>query len=415
MYFPTLQLWKRGIGMVNVTLGQAIKLLREHATHQVESEWVMTREAGGRLLAQDIYAPFSQPPFHRSPLDGYAFLSASSEGASKESPVFLKVIGEVCAGHKFQGKVEKGEAVRIMTGAPIPEGCDCVLRQEDTDYGETIVAIYKSLKPYSNYCFAGEDIKEGHLILKKGEKLSAITLGILASMGINKVQVQKKIRIGLLCTGDELVPLGSPLLPGKIYNSNGVMLEARIRELGIEVMVVEQCVDAAGQVGAAIEDLIEKVDLIITTGGVSVGKKDIMHDVFKDLNVKRLFWRIAIQPGTPVLAGCFKEKLIIGLSGNPFAALVNFELLVRAVVAELGKMEDIMPKQVKGHMMSEFNKASQKRRFIRAKYCEGKVSLDHNNHSSGSLYTMSLCNCLIDIPAGNEGLHIGDEVNVILL
>lgn len=401
--------------MVNVTLEQAIKLLRKHVTHGLESEWVMTREASGRVLVEDIYAPFSQPPFHRSPLDGYAFSAVSSEGASEESPVSLKVVGEVCAGHTFKGTVKKGEAIRIMTGAPIPEGCDCVLRQEDTDYGEQVVAIYKALEPYSNYCFAGEDIKEGHLILKKGEKLSAITLGVLASMGIDRVQVQKKVRVGLLCTGDELVPLGKPLLEGKIYNSNGVMLEARMKELGIDVTVVEHCVDTASEVGLIIEKLIEQVDLVITTGGVSVGKKDIMHDVFKEFDVKRLFWRIAIQPGTPVLGGYFKNKIILGLSGNPFAALVNFELLVREIVAEFEKTEYILPIKVRAHMASEFNKVSQKRRFIRAKYCNGKVSLEHNNHSSGSLYTMSLCNCLIDIPAGNEGLRIGEEVNVILL
>lgn len=401
--------------MIGVSLEEAIRLLLDHTTLITDQEEVPVCEAGGRILKEAIYAPFSQPPFDRSPLDGYAFKSEDSMGASKEAPVLLKVIGQVDAGGVYEGTVKKGEAVRIMTGAPIPAGCDCVLRQEATDYGEETVAIYESLKPYSNYCYKGEDIKEGSLILKKGEKLSAITQGVLASMGFEKVKVIRRLKMGLICTGDELTVPGQPLRPGKIYNSNGVMLEARARELGFEVLRMEQCEDTASQVAEAIGALKDQVDFVVTTGGVSVGKKDIMHDVFKLLNVNRLFWRINIQPGTPVLAGVLEDKLFIGLSGNPFASLVNFELLVREVAAKMQQDPTCKPLQVKAVMASDFNKASKKRRFIRASYSFGQVALNHTNHASGSLYTMSLCNALIDIPKGTECLRVGDEVAVILL
>lgn len=401
--------------MIGAVLEDGIKLLLDEIKGMTEVERLPLEKATKRVLAETIVAPFSQPPFDRSPLDGYAFRAADSMGASKKQPVRLRVIGEVCAGNTFEGEVAEGEAVRIMTGAPIPKGCDCVLRQEDTDYGEEVVAIYEELKPYSNYCFAGEDIKKGTTLFTPGEKLSAITLGILASMGIEEVTVLRKVKVGLICTGDELMPLGEKLLPGKIYNSNAYMIAGRMRELGLEVIQVMQCEDTAEKVAETIEALYDKVDLIVTTGGVSVGKKDMMHEVFARLEVQRLFWRLRIQPGTPILAGKMKEKLLIGLSGNPFAALANFELVVREVIAKLQQDETLRAKKTKGIMVSSFNKMSKKRRFIRAHYEFGKVSIPHTQHASGALYTMHACNCLIDITPGTAALEVGDEVSVVLL
>lgn len=401
--------------MVNISLEEARSLLLEKVKHVSDFEEITLEEANGRILYEDIYAPINNPPFDRSPLDGYAFMASSSQGATKETPVVLKVVGEVCAGDYFEGTIQVGEAVRIMTGAPIPKGCDCVLRQEDTDYGEEQVAIYTALKAFDNYCFRGEDIKEGALLLKCGEKLNAITLGILSSMGICKVKVKKKPKMLLLCTGDELMEAGSPLLPGKIYNSNGMMMSTLGKTLGMDVIWIKSLEDTAQAVADKIQQYINEVDLVVTTGGVSVGKKDIMHEVIKLLDATRLFWRIAIQPGTPVLGSVVKDKLMISLSGNPFAALVNFELLVRPVCSELLEDIEILNYEVVGTMASEFKKKSKKRRFIRGTYKDGNVYLNHNNHASGALYTMSLCNCLIDIPAGTESLEVGDEVKVILL
>ena len=401
--------------MQDISLEQALEELLKQAKCQERSEMVSLEAANGCILAEDIYAGFSQPPFNRSPLDGYAFKANSSKGATKENPITLKVVGEVCAGDYFYGEVREGEAVRIMTGAPIPNSCDAVLRQEDTDYGEEIVAIYKELKPYSNYCFAGEDIKEGQLVLKKGEKLSAIKLGVLASLGLARVKVKQKPKVALLCTGDELILPGEPLKPGKIYNSNGIMIWQRGAELGIDIQYFRPCKDTPEEVAKVISENIEQVDLWITTGGVSVGKKDIMHDVIKLLEAKKIFWRVKIQPGTPVLAFTYKERLIISLSGNPFAALTNFELLVRPVVAKMQEDESIMPQRREAQLCDDFEKKSPKRRFIRAKYKEGKVYIGHQNHSSGSLYTMSLCNCFIEIPAGTPSLEAGSKVQIVLL
>ena len=401
--------------MLGISLEEAICCLEAHLKKYEDKEWIKTEEAYGRILAEDIYAPFSLPPFDRSPLDGYAFEANSSQGASKENPIYLKVIGEVYAGGFLEQEVKSGEAVRIMTGAPIPKGCNCVLRQEDTDYGENTVAIYKELKAYANYCFKGEDIQINSKVLAEGEKLNAFTMGILASLGFETVPVKKRVKMALLCSGDELMPLGQPLKKGKIYNSNGMMLKARAEELGIQVVDLNQYEDTPGEVAARIAQVIEEVDLVVTTGGVSVGKKDIMHEMIELLGAKRLFWRVNIQPGTPVLASYYEDKVILGLSGNPFAALTNFELLVRPVLAKLTGDKHLIPIRKTAYLESDFLKESKRRRFIRAKYEDGKVYLNHTNHASGSLYTMSLCNCLIDIPEGTKALHKGEKVEIILL
>lgn len=401
--------------MVGISLEEALDLLEQASRIDIKVEKLLLHAANGRILAKDYYAPISNPPFDRSPLDGYAFKAEDSSGASMDRPVTLKVKGIVYAGEYYEAEVNNQEAVRIMTGAPIPKGCDCVLRQEDTDEGEVEVQIYKALRPFDNYCFKGEDIKEGHLLLKAGEKLSPVKLGILASMGIQEVEVRQPLRMGLLCTGDELTPIGEDLRPGKIYNANEVMIQTKAMELGIQVQVLKMQQDTPEAVAKCLEEHWDEIDLMVTTGGVSVGKKDIMHDVINLLGAKRLFWRIAIQPGTPVLAACYKEKLLIGLSGNPFAALANFELIIRPVVAYLAQDEMLKPIHTTGIMENEFKKKSIKRRFIRAYFEDGKVKLNHNNHASGALYTMSLCNALIDIPAGSTGLDVGEEVKVILV
>lgn len=401
--------------MQDIPLEQAIECLLEQVQKKEEFEEIHLEEANGRILAEDIMAPIDQPPFDRSPLDGYAIRAEDSQNATKEQPVVLKVIGEVCAGSYFNETVSEKEAVRIMTGAPIPKGCDCVLRQEDTNYGETEVQIYKALKPYSNYCYAGEDMKKGQLVLGKGERLNAIMQGILASLGMTKVKVRKRIRAAIICTGDELTMPGQPLMPGKIYNSNGMMIRQRGLELGIDMEPIVFCGDDVRKAAQLVAEKSKQVDLVITTGGVSVGKKDILHEVIEVLKGERLFWRVKIQPGTPILAFKYEGRLVISLSGNPFAALANFELLVRPVLAKLQESHDLCMTQKEAILQDTFQKKSPKRRFIRAYYEEGRVFLNHNNHSSGALYTMSKCNCLIEIPAGTEGVEAGKRVNVLLL
>ena len=233
------------------------------------------------------------------PLDGYAVQSEDIKSATKEAPARLTVIEEVAAGRVGQKQVTAGTAVRIMTGAPIPKGADAIVRQEDTDYGEGRVCVYQSVGHYGNYCFEGEDYRAGDCLMKKGSLLGAAHVGVLASLGLKKALVLRKARVALITTGDEIVLPGETLPEGKIYDSNLFSLGVQLQSWGVELTAKRRVGDEARLVAAIIAEEAKDADMVITTGGVSVGKKDIMHDALKLLDGQRIFWRVAIKPGMP--------------------------------------------------------------------------------------------------------------------
>lgn len=396
-------------------LEQACRLLLERLEKIEETERVSLWEIQGRTLAEDIYAGHNQPPFPRSPLDGYAVQSGDIEGASKEHPVKLTVIDEVNAGHISRKKVRKGTAVRIMTGAPIPEGADCVVGQEDTDYGEDTVEIYEEIRKYENYCFEGEDYRAGTRILGRNTILGTVEAGILASLGMDEITVYRRPRAAVLTTGDELLLPGDEPVEGKIYDSNLYMVTAGLSSFGAEVIVRGRTGDKEDEAAEWIRKAGKQADIIVTTGGVSVGKKDIMHEVIKKLDCEKIFWKIAVKPGMPTLCARYQGKLLVCLSGNPYGAAVNLELLVRPLIARLTGRKDLELKRKKAVTESNFPKRSGVTRYVRAYYDGGSVRIPDGSNASGILSSMCGCNCLIEIPAGTEGLEKGDEVWVILL
>lgn len=402
--------------MEYVTVEQAIALIEENVISIERKMKLPLDDSLGFVIAETIYAPMSNPPFDRSPIDGYAVRAMDTQGASKDSPVILKVVEEVDAGQYSNRVVQQGEAVRIMTGAPIPQGCDCCIRQECTDYGEEQVLIYQQMQPHENYCDCGEDVKEGALLIEEGTRLTFVELGILAGMGISQVLVYEKPRLALVTTGDEVIAPGEPLRPGKIYNSNQTMMEARLTELGYPFSIVEYEADDATALAEKLSSLAKQVDVIVTTGGVSVGKKDILHESLAILKAKRIFWKVLLKPGTPTIFSMLNEVPILSLSGNPFGALTNTELLLRPLIAKMAKNPSLLPDRTTGVIEHDFLKESKGRRFIRAYYKNHKVYLPQKGlHSSGVLSTMAGCNCVIDITPGTKQLLKGDEVNVVLL
>ena len=396
-----------------ISLGEASELLLERVAKIEETETVSLWEANGRVLAEDIRAVRDQPPFPRSPLDGYAVKSSDLKGADREHPATLTVIEEVTAGHVGNRQVTSGTAVRIMTGAPIPEGADCIAGQEDTDYGEDVVNIYVELAPDANYCHQGEDYQAGTLILKKDTVLGAVEVGVLASLGMIRIPVYRKARVALITTGDEIVLPEEELLPGKIYDSNLYTLGSLLDEWGIEVTCRKRVADQEKDVAEIIEKEIACADMIVTTGGVSVGKKDIMHDVQKLLDCERIFWRVAIKPGMPTLCAQYKGKLLICLSGNPYGAAVNLEILVRPLLAVMTGREALKLKRKQALLLNAFPKRSRVTRYVRAFYEDGAVRIAAGSNDSGILSSMCGCNCLVEIPAGTDRVDEGEMVWIV--
>ena len=401
--------------MQDIELEQAIEVLLAHAVPVAETERIPLLEAVGRVAAEDVYAAFDNPPFDRSPLDGYTFAAASTADASAERPVRLSVIGEECAGDFFAGAVGAGECVRIMTGGAIPKGCDCVVRQEDVrEEGDAIFVPFTS-QPFENYCYAGEDIKKDTLLLAKGQRIRASQIAVLASEGHADVCVHRRVRIAVASTGDELLQPGEPLHPGKIYNSNLYLLAGRLKELGAEVTVVGAVPDDVERAAEVIASYADRVDLFLTSGGVSVGKKDIMHGVVPALGAERLFWRVCMKPGAPAIAYTRGRMLGIALSGNPFAAYATFELMARPAIARLAGETDVLMPRRRAVLADAFPKPCHGRRFLRARMeADGRVSLP-DQHASGSLFSAAGCDAFVDVPAGTKPLAAGTEVEVVIL
>ena len=374
------------------------------------TEALPLERALGRTLAADVTAPLDQPPFDRSPLDGYALRSADLTGADKDHPAVLEVVDTVYAGDEAKIPVKPGQAVRIMTGAMLPSGCDCVVAQEKTDRGSP-VAVFAALKPFENYVCQGDDYRKGSPLLKAGTRLDAAAMGVLASAGLMEVEVCRRPKVGLLTTGDEVVSPGAPLPTGKIYGSNQMLLAARLAELGFEAETAHQGDDPAA-VAEAMKQLLKTCNVLITTGGVSVGDKDIFHQALPLLGAEQVFWRVDLKPGTPAMYSVWQGKPILSLSGNPFAAAATFELLARPLLAVLAGEEG--PRWGEGVLDTPFPKASPKRRFIRGKYENGHITLPEG-HSSGLLASLVGCNCLVELPAGSPPAEAGTQVRILLL
>jgi len=377
-------------------------------------EEILLMDAFRRVTGEDIYANINQPPFDRSPLDGYAVRHQDIQDANRMIPAVLTVTQTIHAGDVPQKSLQEGDAAVIMTGAPIPPGATCVVRQEVTDGGTDVVRIYQSQHELDNICFAGEDITKGQLLINKGEVLDAVKLGILASQGIHKIKVFQKPRIAVLSTGSELQEIRSELKPGMIYDSNRYTLSFRAMELGMNVVINKQLPDDIIVLTDGIRAAIAESDFLITTGGVSVGMRDYLPVVCNQIGTQMLFEGIAAKPGSPVHAYEQDGTVILCLSGNPFAAYATFELLAVPALRKLSGQNSVIPKRKTGELAEDFNKKSNSRRIIRA-YQEDDYIHIPGQHSSGSLASMNGCNCLIDIPAGTGVLKKGQQVEVIVI
>lgn len=370
------------------------------------------------VLAEDIKSAINIPPFDRSPLDGYAYRSEDTVNAAEDSPVTLNVIDNEHAGYVSSKRIDKGQAIRIMTGAKIPEGADTVMKYEDTKFTDKFVKIFNYLKPQSNIVKEGEDIKAGDVVLSKGMIIGPAEIGILASLGRAYVKVYAKPRAAILSTGDELVDIGGELKEGKIRNSNSYTIASQVKKWGGEAEMLGICKDNVEDTARLLKSSLKWADIIITTGGASVGDADIIKEAFLEIGCKILFWRVKAKPGTPIVAAKYENKFLFGLSGNPAAAYITFEQFVRPVLLKMMGKTKYNLMVIDSVLENDFNKVSVQNRYVRAFTYkkDGKyyTKLPYK-HSSGVLSSLCGKNSLFFVAAGTGPYKIGDKIKVQLM
>ncbi len=394
---------------------QALQRILNTISSISETEKSPIRESLGRTLAEDITSNINVPGHTNSAMDGYAIIGAD---IPTQDTVTLKNIGTSWAGRPYTGEVNKGECVRIMTGAAMPTNTDTVIMQEHVEVNDNDITIDHSNKIGQNVRLAGEDIPIGGLVLCKGKQLTPADLGLIASVGINEVNVNKKICIAFFSTGDELRPVGSELEVGQIYDSNRYTLHGMLSKLGVEIIDLGVIEDKREAVEQAFLNAADKANVIITSGGVSVGEADFVKETLEKIGEVN-FWKVAMKPGRPLAFGKIKNAWFFGLPGNPVSVMVTFYMFVQPALKKLMGLKYKEPL-----MLNAACKTKLRKRPGRIEYQRGILSKTNNNptsyevvktgaQGSGILRSMSDANCFIILPMESGGVEVDDEVQVL--
>ncbi|MCW9130212.1 molybdopterin molybdotransferase MoeA [Bacillus paramycoides] len=406
---------------VPITVEEAVRKIMVFANQGVK-ELVPLELAYGRTLAADLVADHDVPSFDRSPYDGYAIRAEDTIWASRENPIVFEVIGEIGAGSVFHKEVGAFQAVRIMTGAQIPKGCNAVIMLELTrqyeDDGNTYMEVKRSFKKGDNISFQGEDARKGTVLAKRGCYINPGISALLATFGYSEVPVAKKPVIGLLATGSELLDVDEPLQAGKIRNSNTHMISSQIRRVGGRVKYFGKFSDDLNTCYEAVKKALSEVDMLITTGGVSVGDYDYLPAIYEKLGASVLFNKVAMRPGSVTTVAQLNGKLLFGLSGNPSACYVGFELFVKSSIRAYMFSEKPHVKREKALLGEDFLKPNPFTRFVRAKlkYNEGQlIAYPSGFDKSSSVSSLVESNIFIVLLGGTRGYKKGMFVDVFLL
>ena len=395
----------------------------------LDSEGKPLLDCLGQILAEDVYSPFDVPPHDNSAMDGYAVQSESITGANYKNPKVLRVVGEVAAGRVSDLKVGPGTAIRIMTGAFIPSGADVVVPFEDTDeidrkqaaISKTEIGVRVSLAEGCNIRRRGEDIAQGELVLTKGKLLRPADIGVLASLGKSMVSVIRRPLVGILATGNEVVEINQPLLPGKIYNSNSYSLAAQVLRYGGIPELLGIAPDDVQQLTAAVRDGLE-CDILVTSGGVSLGDYDVVKQVLAtEGNVS--FWTVRMKPGKPLAFGMFKRsdgKQIphLGLPGNPVSSMITFEVFARPAILKMMGRSNLVKSNITAVMEDSVGNKDGRRIFARVVVTrrDGKYFAHITGpQGSGILSSMTKANGLAIIPENTKEVKPGTPVEVMML
>lgn len=390
--------------------------------HQGTTEYVSINDCDNRRLGEDIIAEEPVPSFDKSPYDGFAFNSEDTNGAGRNNPVQFMVVEHIGAGQVPVVKLEKGQATRIMTGAKIPEGADCVamfeICQTFEDNDQNFMTIKRQIKAGQNIIEKGSEVTRGTKLVDRGKLINPGVKALLATFGHSEVCVAKRPVVGVVATGTELLDVDQELQPGKIRNSNAYMIESQIIRAGAECKYFGKMEDEFEPSYELIRNALSEVDMLITTGGVSVGDFDLMPAIYEKLGADVLFNKVAMRPGSVTTVANCDGKMMFGLSGNPSACYVGFELFTRPVIQESLFNPRPFHKRINAVLGVDFPKPNPFTRFVRCYTTyEGTqiqaqlAGIDKSNvvtslaHSTG----------LMVLPGGTRGFTTGDEVDVLLL
>lgn len=401
------------------TVSEALQEMLNRLPTASKTEILTLAECANRILAEDIFSPINVPSFDNSAMDGYAFRLADLAQFER-----LTVAGKSFAGNPFNGEVKAGECVRIMTGAMVPAGCDVVVMQEETEVetltsGQILVKFCKTPKLGQNIRRIGEDVKQGALVLAKGSLLNVTTLPLLASLGIAQVPVFSRLKVAILSTGDELTSVGQPLEQGKIYDTNRFAVRLMLEKLNCEILDFGILPDDPAVFEQTFNQAQQQADVLITSGGVSVGEADFTKDVLEKLG-EIGFWKIAMKPGKPFAFGKLQHAWFFGLPGNPVSALVTFYQLVQPALAKLAgvNQERIanLTQNLTAIAETNLKKAVGRQDFQRGFYYvnqQGEVAVrpvgSQGSHIFSAFYES---NCFIVLEAGRGNVNAGEKVTI---
>jgi len=399
-----------------ISFTEAKKTILE-AVHPVEAVSLRFHKARKLFLAENIIADENVPSFHNSAMDGFAVHSEDVNIV----PVDLKISGEISAGNVLESELRRGEAMAIFTGAKIPLGCDAVVQQEWTENTDNMtVKILRTVQPRQNVRFAGEDIPKGEVVLCKGQQLHAAEIGVLASLGKIHVRVYRPLRVAILSTGNELVNIDEEVRDGKIRNSNEFVLEAMLRENNCGVVNLGIANDAIDELQSKISEGLN-YDVCITSGGVSVGKYDLVEETLRERGVEIIFSGVNIKPGKPFLFGLYHSKPVFGLPGNPVSAMMTFLQFIKPALLKMqGSIcsKYALRNTLNAVMKNAYQKNDTKRHFVRGIVENNNGTLvvrTFENQSSNALSSMVKANCFVIIPENVQHARIGESVEVEML
>jgi molybdopterin molybdotransferase len=392
---------------------EAVRLVLENTTHLPVARMPLVG-AQGLALAEDVRARFDSPPFDNSAVDGYAVRSVDAEAGRT-----FKVVGEAPAGRPTQKKVGEGEAVKIFTGGVIPEGADTVVMVENTSgWGEEF-ELRKAAGPGNNLRGAGEDVREGDLMLRAGTEIGAPEIALAATQGYSELSVCPRPRVVVLSTGTELVEPGTrELTPGEIFDSNSFALLAQARETGAESRRVAAASDDADVLRSAMEEALQSADVVVTSGGVSVGEKDLVKSTLLNLGVEQVFWGIKLKPGKPVFFGARDDARFFGLPGNPVSAMVCFELFVRPALVKMMGLKDARRPRIQVYFDEDVENKFGRMHAMRVTLTRterGWRAESVGAQGSGLVSSLTKADALALIGPESEGVRAGEPLEAIVL